>query len=171
MHPLTSVINQKRLCRTQMTKPSASRLNLQLKLREPLRLPLNSFTYYWTLSSKFFSTFPHGTCSLSVSGSYLALWEVYLTLWAALPSNSTLEVHQPSKQTVTTGLSPSMDSGPCQRNLNASTPSDEVTPNTTFHATKGWQFSAGLLRVHSPLLTQSQLFSFPPLINMLKFGG
>jgi hypothetical protein len=33
MHPLTSVINQKRLCRTQMTKPSASRLNLQLKLR------------------------------------------------------------------------------------------------------------------------------------------
>ena len=55
------MISQKRLCRTQLTKPSASRLNLQLKLREPLRLPLNSFTYYWTLSSKFFSTFHHCT--------------------------------------------------------------------------------------------------------------
>ena len=171
MRPKSSETSRNRLCRTITTRPSQLSLNLQHRLREPLRLPLNSFTYYWTLSSKFFSTFPHGTCSLSVSGSYLALWEVYLTLWAALPSNSTLEVHQPSKQTVTTGLSPSMDSGPCQRNLNASTPSDEVTPNTTFHATKGWQFSAGLLRVHSPLLTQSQLFSFPPLINMLKFGG
>ena len=171
MRPKGSETSRNRLCRTKTTRPSPLSLNLQHRLREPLRLPLNSFTYYWTLSSKFFSTFPHGTCSLSVSGSYLALWEVYLTLWAALPSNSTLEVHQPSKETVTTGLSPSMDCGPCQGNLNASLPSDEVTPNTTFHATRGWQFSAGLLRVHSPLLTQSQLFSFPPLINMLKFGG
>ena len=171
MRPKTSETKRKRLCRTQTPWPSAISLNLQHRLREPLRLPLNSFTYYWTLSSKFFSTFPHGTCSLSVSGSYLALREVYLALWAALPSNSTLEVDQPSKETVTTGLSPSMDCGPCQGDLNAFLPSDEVTPNTTFRATKGRQFSAGLLRVHSPLLTQSQLFSFPPLINMLKFGG
>ena len=35
-----------------------------------------SRTTYWTLSSKFFSTFDHCTCSLSVSGSYLALREV-----------------------------------------------------------------------------------------------
>ena len=64
-----------------------------------------------------------------------------------------------------------MEYGPCQGDLNAFLPSDEVTPNTTFRATKGRQFSAGLLRFQSPLLTQSQLFSFPPLINMLKFGG
>ena len=36
-------------------------------------------------SSKFFSHFPHGTCLLSVSGSYLALRGVYLALWASLP--------------------------------------------------------------------------------------
>lgn len=29
----------------------------------------------------------------------------------------------------------------------------------------------GLLPVRSPLLRQSQLISFPPLINMLKFSG
>ena len=33
------------------------------------------------------------------------------------------------------------------------------------------QFGAGLSPFHSPLLRASQLFSFPPLINMLKFGG
>jgi len=54
------------------------------------RLPLNGFTYYWTLSSKFFSTFPHGTCSLSVSWSYLALDGVYHPLGAPLSRNTTL---------------------------------------------------------------------------------
>ena len=42
-------------------------LNRHRRLREPLRLLLSGFTYSWTLSSKCFSTFPHGTCSLSVS--------------------------------------------------------------------------------------------------------
>ena len=31
------------------------------------RFPLNNFKYFLTLFSKFFSSFPHGTCSLSVS--------------------------------------------------------------------------------------------------------
>ena len=35
----------------------------------------------------------------------------------------------------------------------------------------GRRFGAGLSPFHSPLLRASQLFSFPPLINMLKFGG
>ena len=34
------------------------------------RFTLNGFTYYFTFFSKFFSSFPHGTCSLSVSGKY-----------------------------------------------------------------------------------------------------
>lgn len=48
---------------------------------------------------------------------------------------------------------------------------EEAPPNTTFRATKGRQFGAGLCPFHSPLLRASRLFSFPPLINMLKFGG
>ena len=43
----------------------------------PRRFPLNEFRHFLTLSSKFFSTFPHGTCSLSVSRQYLALDEIY----------------------------------------------------------------------------------------------
>ena len=56
-----------------------------------VRFILSGFTPFWTLSSKFFSTFPRGTCSLSVSWSYLVLGGVYLPLRAALSSNPTLK--------------------------------------------------------------------------------
>lgn len=52
--------------------------------------PLNNFKYFLTLFSKFFSSFPHGTCSLSVSRQYLALDEIYHPFRTAFPSNSTL---------------------------------------------------------------------------------
>ena len=56
----------------------------------PSRFTLNGFTYYFTFFSKFFSSFPHGTCSLSVSRHYLALEGIYLPIRAAFPSNPTL---------------------------------------------------------------------------------
>ena len=52
--------------------------------------PVNNFKYFLTLFSKFFSSFPHGTCSLSVSRRYLALDELYHPFCAALPSYTTL---------------------------------------------------------------------------------
>ncbi len=64
-------------------------LNSTGRLCGPIRLPLNGFTYSLTLSSKYFSTFPHGTCMLSVSHRYLALDGVYHPLWAAFPNNPT----------------------------------------------------------------------------------
>ena len=54
------------------------------------RFPFNGFTYCLTLFSKCFSSFPHGTCSLSVSCQYLALDEIYHPFWAAFPNNPTL---------------------------------------------------------------------------------
>ena len=53
------------------------------------RFPFNNFTHCLTLFSKFFSSFPHGTCSLSVSRHYLALDETYHPFRAAIPNNST----------------------------------------------------------------------------------
>ncbi|RIB14103.1 hypothetical protein C2G38_1973821 [Gigaspora rosea] len=55
------------------------------------RFPFNNFTYYLTLFSKFFSSFHHCTCSLSVSRLYLALGEIYHPFRAAFPNNSTLK--------------------------------------------------------------------------------
>jgi len=45
-----------------------------------------------TLFSKFFSSFLHSTCSLSVFLQYLALDEIYHLFWAVLSNNSTLWV-------------------------------------------------------------------------------
>jgi len=56
------------------------------------RFPLSNFKYCLTLFSKFFSSFPHGTCSLSVSRSYLALDEIYHPFRVAIPNNSTLGI-------------------------------------------------------------------------------
>ncbi len=56
------------------------------------RFPFNNFTRCLTPFSRCFSSFPHGTCSLSVSCLYLALDEVYHPFWAAFPNNSTLRV-------------------------------------------------------------------------------
>ena len=111
-------------------------LNRHRRLREPLRLLLYSFTYSWTLSSKCFSTFPHGTCSLSVSGSYLALRGVYHALWAVLPNNSTLGKSQRSKSAVLRDYHPLWSMVPVKVYLNAPTHCDEALPNTTFHATE-----------------------------------
>ena len=71
-----------------------------------------------------------------------------------------------------TGLSPSMGRGPSQGGLwlvialRGGSPKHHIPRNLD-----GWRFGAGLCPFHSPLLRASRLFSFPPLINMLKFGG
>ena len=66
------------------------RLNPTGRIANSIRFPSNGFTHFLTLFSKFFSSFPHGTCSLSVSCQYLALDGVYHPLWAAIPNNPTL---------------------------------------------------------------------------------
>ena len=73
-----------------MARTNPRSLNPLGPLLVSLCLPLAGFTHSLTLSSKFFSPFPHGTCLLSVSGLYLALCGVYHTLRAAVPSNPTL---------------------------------------------------------------------------------
>ena len=58
-------------------------------LKNLIGFPFNGFTYCLTLFSKFFASFPHGTCSLSVSCRYLALDGVYHPLNTALSSSAT----------------------------------------------------------------------------------
>lgn len=74
----------------------------------PIRFPPGNFKHSLTLFSKSFSSFPRGTCSLSVSRAYLALDGVYRPIGAAFPNNPTrrqrLVVRQGPGRT---GLSPS----------------------------------------------------------------
>ena len=74
-----------------------------------IHFPFNNFRYFLTLFSKFFSSFLHSTCSLSVSRQYLALDGIYHPL--GLQSQATRLVGSAPYVFYTrhrTGLSPSM---------------------------------------------------------------
>ena len=65
-------------------------------LASHIPLPLIGFKDLFTLFSKFFSSFHHCTCSLSVSEQYLALAERHLPISSALPNWATLVNHHSS---------------------------------------------------------------------------
>jgi hypothetical protein len=132
------------------------------------RFPFDDFTYCLTLFSKCFSSFDHSTCSLSVSGLCLALEGVYLPLGAAFPNNPTRRrsfVRPPSP--TPTGLSPSVAS--FSKEHGAGTTGRRLLCKLQLRRSPDFKF--GLLPLRSPLLRQSLLVSFPPLIDMLKFSG
>ena len=67
-----------------------------------------------------------------------------------------------------TGFSPSMTS--CSKELRPVAAQKHPLQITT-RTPKAPDFKFELLPLHSPLLGQSLLVSFPPLIDMLKFSG
>ena len=70
-----------------------------------LRFLFSKFRYSLTALSRGFASFPHGTCTLSVSHQYLALDGIYHPIRAAIPNNSTRGVF--SHACRRTGVSPS----------------------------------------------------------------
>ena len=75
----------------------------------PIRFPPDNFKHSLTLFSKSFSSFPRGTCLLSVSRPYLALDGIYRPIGAAFPNNPTRRQRLVVRQGPgTTGLSPSL---------------------------------------------------------------
>jgi hypothetical protein len=70
------------------------------------------------------------------------------------------------------GLAPTLGNSPGQGDLLQSPSPARSLLNATFpHALASGGFGAGLFPVRSPLLRESLLVSFPPLIYMLKFSG
>ena len=132
------------------------------------RFPFNNFTCCFTLFPKCFSSFDHSTCALSVSGLYLALDGIYHPFWAAFPNNSTRRRTFTWRQ-----IHPERGSHPPWRFFpeNFGQSSTEHS-SSNYNSDQYWpDFKFELLPLHSPLLRQSQLVSFPPLIDMLKFSG
>ena len=116
------------------------------------RLPSKQFQVLLTPSSGSFSSFPHGTCSLSVSRPYLALDGTYHPLRAAIPSNSTLEL---SKRTTrhqrVRGYHSPWRSFPGTLALNAMLAKTPADYNSLFEG----DFNYELFLVHSQLLKES----------------
>ena len=74
-------------------------------------LPSEQFQALLNFFPKYFSSFPHGTCLLSVSSLYLALEENYLPFCAPRPKYATLRIHTVfAKLSTWTGFSPSLTS-------------------------------------------------------------
>ena len=154
----------------QMPRLRRHRLNLKGHIANSIRFPSDGFTYFLTLFSKFFSSFPHGTCSLSVSRQYLALGGVYHPFWAAFPNNPTLRKHIVSGRTRhRRGCHPLRRAVPS--NLGKSDPPRKCFSKLQFAVASNGDFKFELFPLHSPLLGESLLVSFPPLSDMLKFSG
>ncbi|CAK8697706.1 unnamed protein product [Clavelina lepadiformis] len=122
-----------------------------------------------------FSTFPTHTTVLvryPVSRPYLALDGVYHPLWAAFPNNPTPRRRRARTRIAAMGLTPAMG-----RSLDQKDAGDPRRAQDEFYtpqfrsAPKATGFGDGLIPLHSPLLRESSLVSFPPLSNMLKFSG
>lgn len=119
----------------------------------PIRFPPDNFKHSLTLFSKSFSSFPRGTCLLSVSRQYLALDGVYRPIWAAFPNNPTRRQRLVVRQGPgATGLSPSL--APLSRGLGPGPPLRTLL-QTTIRAPRAPDFQAGLFPVRSPLLGES----------------
>lgn len=118
-----------------------------------IRFPPGNFKHSLTLFSKSFSSFPRGTCSLSVSRPYLALDGIYHPIRAAFPNNPTRRQRLVVRQGPgTTGLSPSP--APPSRGLGPGPPLRTLL-QTTIQTTSSPDFHAGLFPVRSPLLGES----------------
>ena len=119
----------------------------------PIRFPPDNFKHSLTLFSKSFSSFPRGTCSLSVSRPYLALDGIYRPIWAAFPNNPTRRQRLVVRQGPgTTGLSPSL--APLSRELGPGPPLRTLL-QTTIRTSPTPDSQAGLFPVRSPLLRES----------------
>ena len=82
--------------------------------------------------------------------------------------DSLKELHRGIGHRSHTGFSPSMTS--CAKGLRPG-PHQKHLLQITTRTPKEPDFKFELLPLHSPLLGQSLLVSFPPLIDMLKFSG
>ena len=87
VEPILSPGRRARSTRPAQHQPRTEHATAPLAARN--RFPLSNFRYSLTLFSKFFSSFLHSTCSLSVSCHYLALDGIYHPLWPAFPSKPT----------------------------------------------------------------------------------
>ena len=123
----------------------------------PIRFPPDNFKHSLTLFSKSFSSFPRGTCLLSVSRPYLALDRIYHPIGAAFPNNPTRQQRLVARQgPSTTGLSPSL--APPSKGLGLGPPLRTLL-QTTIRTMSLPDFQAGLIP-GSLAVTKGILVSF-----------
>ena len=136
----------------------------------PHSLPSQRFHALFDSLSKVLFIFP-SRYLFTIGLVPVALDGVYHPLWAAIPNNPTLRrgLVSHSQSLPRTGLSPSLarlssatSGGRCR---------EGPSPDYNSPMQRTGDYRLGLFPLHSPLLGESWLVSFPPLINMLIFSG
>ena len=121
--------------------------------------------FYFTPLPGFFSPFPLGTCSLSVTRKYLALRDGPRRFRQDYTCLAVLRIPHRACNISFTGLSPT----------------EALLPNKFNYITNLWlikevlqpqnEFWFGLFPFRSPLLRKSIFLSFPPATKMFQFTG
>ena len=133
---------------------------------------MHRFQGLLTLFPKFFSPFLHSTCSLSVSWLYLALQGVYPAIRAAIPSCFTQNRDSVKTRNTWPYTRLSLSMVPFSKGAGPyAVIESDYTPHLPITPANRLGIQHGLFHLHSPLLMESLLVSFPPLINMLKSSG
>ena len=135
--------------------------------------PFTSKRFHVLLNSLFKVLFNFPSRYLSSIGlvSVFSLrWSLPPTLGCILKQPDSSEAQRGSGRS-RRGLTPAMGEAPIRRTR---TPADHPRGSPKHHRSrrlKDGGFGAGLIPLHSPLLGESLLVSFPPLSDMLKFSG
>ena len=122
-----------------------------------------------TLFSKYFASFPHGTCSLSDSRRYLALDEIYHLINVPIPGNATLRLRTLRSTAQVLNWAVTIRCISFQKTYTCRAASHASRYYNAKH--KGSASRYELFLLHSPLLEESVVVLFPPLTYMLKFRG
>ncbi|KAI5384007.1 hypothetical protein KIW84_071121 [Lathyrus oleraceus] len=135
----------------------------------PIRFPPDNFKHSLTLFSKSFIIFPSRYLFAIGLSPIFSLGRNLPPDWGCIPNNPTRRQRLVVRQgPSTTGLSPSP--APPSRGLGPGPPLRTLL-QTTIRTPRAIDSHGGLIPVRSPLLRESLLVSFPPLIDMLKFSG
>lgn len=133
----------------------------------PNTLPFQQFHVLFHSLFKVLFIFPSQYLfAIGLSPVFSLRWNLPPT-WSCIPKQLDSSAGPQSFARHPTGLSPSQ--APCSKGLGHRAP--QRLPPTLYNSCQRHDFKSELLPLHSPLLGQSLLVSFPPLIDMLKFSG
>ena len=125
------------------------------------------FRFSFTPLPGFFSPFPLGTCSLSVTREYLALGDGPPRFRRNFTCSAVLRIHSGENELLTTGLLPS--------SVGLSKPlrliHSFVTPYRVSYNPKRQASWFGLFPFRSPLLRESNFLSLPAGTKMFQFSA
>ena len=123
-----------------------------------------------TLFPKYFSSFPHGTCSLSDSSKHLASDGVYHQISAPVAGNTTLPARAERTPSHMSDGILTLHYTRCQGTYMCADASNVCTHHND-QRLRTYALQYGPFPVRSPLLRKSYSVYVPPLTYMLKFSG